>query len=366
MTHLALIAVLAAAPKASTATVLFAGDVTLGFHYEEYVDELVSKGTPKDEALTWGFLKVGETTRAADLFVANLECPFTARGTKIAKNFNFKARPELVAALQAGGVDVVSLANNHLMDYGAEGLVDTLATLDAEKIRHFGAAESLAAARAPAIVEVKGIKVAFLGYFFLGDRNIEPPEVIAVESQPGVAGHFKDLPLLLSWVKEDVQAAKKKADLVIPFFHWGREGTPVIEPYQPQLAKAAIDAGAAAVIGSHPHVLQGMELYKNAPIVYSLGNFVFGGNWNPRDKKTAMVELTISKKKVESVKVIPAYSDAFPEVKVQPYLAEGEKADEVLRHLANISRGFKQMLPQLEPYKTAPDAGEPAPDAGFK
>lgn len=365
MMPLALLALLAAAPAKppATATVLFAGDVTLGFHYEEYVDERISKGTPKDRALTWGFDKVGELTRAADLFVANLECPFTERGTKIAKNFNFKARPELVATLEAGGVDVVSLANNHLMDYGVEGLVDTLATLDAAKIRHFGAAESLSAARAPTVVEVKGIKLAFLGYFFLGDRNIEPPEVIAVEGQPGVAGHFKDLALLTAWVQEDVRAARKKADLVIPFFHWGREGTPNLEPYQPKLAKAAIDAGAAAVIGSHPHVLQGMELYKGAPIVYSLGNFVFGGNWNPRDKRTALVELTVSKKKVEATRVVPAYSDAYPEVPVQPYLAEGEKAEAVLRHLAAISSGFKQMLPALEPWKgPAPDAG--TADAG--
>jgi poly-gamma-glutamate synthesis protein (capsule biosynthesis protein) len=316
----------------------------------------------KDEALAWGFAKVGERTRAADLFVANLECPFTARGEKIAKNFNFKARPELVAALLAGGVDVVSLANNHLMDYGAEGLVDTLATLDAAKVKHFGAAESLTAARTPTIVEVKGIKLAFLGYFFLGDRNIEPPEVIAVEGAPGVAGHFKDLAILKGWVTEDIKAAKSKADLVIPFFHWGREGKTTPETYQTELAHTAIDAGAAAVIGSHPHVLQGMELYKGAPVVYSLGNFVFGGNWNPGDKKTAMVELSVSKKKVDSVTVIPAFSDAYPEVPVQPYPAEGEKADEVLRHLANISRGFAKMLPALEPYKTAPDAGQT--DAG--
>jgi poly-gamma-glutamate capsule biosynthesis protein CapA/YwtB (metallophosphatase superfamily) len=364
MTHLALLALLAAAPApaAKTATVLFAGDVTLGFHYEELVDEKVSKGMKKDEALTWGFQKVGDRTRGADLFVANLECPFTARGTKIAKNFNFKARPELVAALSAGGVDVVSLANNHLMDYGAEGLVDTLATLDAAKIRHFGAAESLAQARTATVVEVKGIKLAFLGYFFLGDRNIEPPEVIAVEGTPGVAGHFKELTTLQQWVTEDIKAAKAKADLVIPFFHWGREGFTQPEPYQLTLAHAAIDAGAAAVIGSHPHVLQGMELYKGVPIVYSLGNFVFGGNWNPKDKKTAMVELTVSKKKVESVAVIPAYSDAYPEIPVQPYLAEGDKADEVLRHLATISKTFPKTLPALEPYKTAPDAGES--DAG--
>ncbi len=315
-------ALLAQAAADPTATLLFAGDVTLGYHYEEYVDEQIKKGMPKDEALAWGFARVRDVTTKADLFVVNLECPFTSKGEKIAKNFNFRARPELVAALASGGVDVVSLANNHLMDYGPEGLFDTLATLDQHRIVHFGAARNLAAARTPAIVDVKGIKVAFLGYFFLGDRNIEPKEVIASPDAPGVAGEFSDLAALSAMVKADVRAAKKKADLVIPFFHWGREGRAEPEPYQTALAKVAIDSGAAAVIGSHPHVLQPIDRSKGAPIVYSLGNFVFGGNWDPKDKRTALVELTVSKAGVLATRVLPATSDAYPERPVQPALVD--------------------------------------------
>ena len=365
MTALLALALLAAAPDAGTATVLFAGDVTLGYHYEEYVDTLLQKGVARDQALAWGFQKVGARTRAADLFVANLECPFTDRGEKIPKNFNFRARPDLVATLLAGGVDVVSLANNHLMDYGPEGLVDTRAALDAVKIRHFGAGESLAEARRPAVVTVKGIRLAFLGYFFLGDRNIEPPQVIALGDAPGVAGHFKDVAALRAMLVEDVRLARRKADLVIPFFHWGREGRSQIEPYQADLAHAAIGAGAAAVVGSHPHVLQGMEWYRGAPIFYSLGNFVFGGNWDPRDKRTALVELTVTKERVVDARVIPAVSDRYPEAPVQPNLVDGAAADDVLRHLAAISRGFERPLPALEPFLDAgtPDAGQ-GPDAG--
>lgn len=316
----AVVVLLAQPAAAPSATILFAGDVTLGYHYEEYVDELVKKGTPKDEALAWGFARVRDVTTKADLFVVNLECPFTAKGEKIAKNFNFRARPDLVAALAAGGVDVVSLANNHLMDYGPEGLFDTLSTLDQHRIVHFGAARNLAAARTPAVVDVKGIKVAFLGYFFLGDRNIEPKEVIATADTPGVAGDFSDQAALTAMVKADVRAAKKKADHVIPFFHWGREGRADPEPYQTALAKAAIDSGASAVIGSHPHVLQPIDRSKGAPIVYSLGNFVFGGNWDPKDKRTALVELTVTKAAVQAVRVLPATSDAYPERPVQPAL----------------------------------------------
>src|SRR3990167_7665565 len=221
-------------------TVLVSGDVTLGYHYEEYVDEQVKKGKPKDERLGWGFARVLSLTSRADLFVVNLECPFTERGEKIAKNFNFRAKPELVAALVSGGVDVVSLANNHMIDYGPEGLFDTVSTLDTHGIVHFGAARTLAEARMPAIVEKNGVTIAFLGYFFLGDRNIEPSQVIATEGQPGVAGHFSDTAALVAMVDADVRAAKLKADHVIPFFHWGRESKGKPEPYQVEVAHKAI------------------------------------------------------------------------------------------------------------------------------
>lgn len=361
---LALVLPLLVAAASPEVSVLVSGDVTLGYHYEEWVDEQVKKGQPKDEMLAWGFKQVRGVTTKADLFVVNLECPFTDRGEKIAKNFNFRARPEFVAALAAGGVDAVSLANNHLVDYGAEGLFDTVSTLDTHGIVHFGAGRTLGEARAPAIIEKKGVRIAFLGYFFLGDRNIEPAQVIATDEQPGVAGHFSDTAALIEMVKADVVAAKTQADLVIPFFHWGREtkGTP--EPYQIEVAHAAIDAGASMVLGSHPHVLQGIELYKNAVIAYSLGNFVFGGNWDPKDKKTALLSFSANKKGINlnSVKVLPAYSDAFPEVPVQPYFAEGEKADAVLQHLATLSKGFRSTISQLKNIKPAPN--DARPDAG--
>ena len=346
--------VLAAAPVIS---ILFGGDVTLGFHHEEYVDEQVKKGRTRDEMFAHGFAKVRPLAEKADLFVVNLECPFTTQDQKVAKNFNFRARPEFVASLQSGSVDVVSLANNHLIDYGPGGLTDTQATLDGAKIVHFGAGANLAAARAPALVTVKGVKIAFLGYFFLGDKNIEPAEVIATESTPGVAGHHSDLALMRSWVIEDVKSARAKADLVIPFFHWGREGRTVPEPYQIELAHAAIDTGAAAVIGSHPHVLQGIELYQGRPILYSLGNFVFGGNWDPKDKRTAMVRMEVDARGVRKTTVIPAFSDKFPDVPIQPYPAEGDAGEAVLDHLGEISKGFKATLPQLSGRSSAKDGG---------
>lgn len=335
---------------------LVAGDVTLGAHYEEYVLEQVQKGGHRDDWVGWGFNQVRDVTRKADLFVVNLECPFTERGEKLPKNFNFRASRWLVGALASGGVDVVSLANNHMLDFGPEGLFDTVGTLDEVGIRHFGAGRTLSEARAPTLVTVKGVTIAFLGYFFLGDRNIEPPQVIATDDQPGVAGHFSDEAAMRAMIEADIRAARTQADHVVPFFHWGREGRSTPEPYQVALAHAAIDAGASAVLGSHPHVLQGIELYKGAPIAYSLGNFVFGGNWDPRDKKTALLEFEVTKTQLRVSRVLGALSDAYPTTPVQPYLT-GDAG--VLEHLANISAGLGPTIPQL-PH--APATQQPAPE----
>jgi hypothetical protein len=348
-------------PRALTLTV--GGDVTLGYNFEKWFDQELARGRTRDELMAHGFKEIRPLVADDELFLVNLECPFTDRGEKIPKNFNFRGRPELVAALQSGGVDVVTLANNHAMDYGVEGLVDTMATLDAAGIPYFGAGRNLTEARKPRIVAWKGLKVAFLGYFFLGDRNIEPPQVIATDTTPGVAGHYSSVEEMEKMLREDVALAKANADLVIPYFHWGRERFFVPEPYQIQLAHAAIEAGASAVLGSHPHVLQGMELYKSAPVAYSMGNFVFGGNWNPKPKETAMYKARFSSAGYLSSELIPMLSDRFPESPFQPYKLEGEEAARVLLMVADYSRGFAQPLPELPPAPPetiAPPAPPPA------
>ncbi|MGQ0507874.1 MAG: CapA family protein [Myxococcaceae bacterium] len=327
------------------ARVVVGGDVTLGYHYEEYFDDQVRQGKGRDEMFAYGFREVARATQGADLFVVNLECPFTDRGEKIPKNFNFRARPELVNALLAGKVDAVSLANNHAMDYGEIGLLDTLETLDRARIPHFGAGRNLTEARRPLLLERNGVRFAFLGYFFLGERNLEPPQVIATEGTPGVAGHHSDVAVMEAMVREDVARAKHDADVVIPFFHWGREGMLTPEPYQVQLGHAAIEAGAAMVLGSHPHVLQGLELHKASPIAYSLGNFVFGGNWNPKDKDSALLDLRFSPAGVISTKVWPLRTDRYPELPVQPILVEGEAAAAVMKKLSDASATFVTPLP---------------------
>ncbi len=332
-------------------SIAFGGDVTLGYHYQEYFDDQLAKGRTREQMLAYPFQEVNSVLKSADLAVVNLECPFTDRGEKILKNFNFRARPELVTALLNGGVAAVSLANNHLLDYGAIGLSDTLQTLDGAKLSHFGAGNTLREARRPAVIERQGIKLAFLGYFFLGDHNIEPPEVVATDQTAGVAGHPSSLEAIKQMLREDVARARNSVDLVIPFFHWGREGMNFPEPYQIELAHLAIDAGAAAVIGSHPHVLQGMELYRGAPIFYSLGNFVFGGNWEPKVKESALVSVRFTAAGYLSTRIIPIQINRHPEFPLQPFVLSGAAAETVMRHLATYSSGLGQMLPELVPWK---------------
>ncbi|MBL9037170.1 MAG: CapA family protein, partial [Archangium sp.] len=207
------------------------------------------------------------------------------------------------------------------------------------------------------VVTVRGVRFAFLGYFFLGTNNIEPPQVIATDTTPGVAGHVESVEAVKAMLSADMRAAKKRADHVIAFFHWGREGRTTPEPYQVELGHLAIDVGASAVIGSHPHVLQGIEVYRGAPIAYSLGNFVFGGNWNPRDKRTALLHVSFEKSRLLSTEVIPAMSDAYPERPVQPYFPSDGGV--VLSHLTTLSEGFGATIPALRRL----DAGVSAPPA---
>ena len=336
-------------PQPRPITLVAGGDVTLGHHYEEWVDGLRTQGLSGPAVDGYGFLQVKPLFAGADLVVVNLECPFTDRGAPIAKNFNFRARPSTVQVLIDAGVKMVSLANNHLMDYGPDGVADTVATLDAAGIAHFGAGRTLAEARRPALVEVGGVKVAFLGYLILGAKHPEPEVVWATENKPGVAGHPGDWTVVEKMVREDVAAARKEADLVVPFFHWGREGSKAPDDYQLQLARAAIQSGASVVLGSHPHVLHGMELQGRVPVFYSLGNFVFGGNWNPRDKDSVLVRMRLDKDGYLGAELFPLKTDHYPQAPIQPYPLQAAEKEAVLQRLRSASAMFATPLPALVP-----------------
>lgn len=279
------------------------------------------------------FERVGALLRGAHLVFGNLEGPLTDSGEAAPeKQYVFRSPPDKVApALARAGFRVVSLANNHSMDYGPSGLDVTMAALKHAGIQHVGAGANLDAARRPAFVQAAGARLAFLAYSLTF-----PEEFWATADRPGTAfGHERH-------VRADVAAARARADIVIVSFHWGREGTTELRDYQMQLGRAAIDAGAAAVLGHHPHVLQGVERYRDGVILYSLGNFVFGSY--SRDATESVVALLAFRgRRVRQVRLLPINVNNV-EVVFQPRPLTGAGADAVARRLQALSRPLGTVL----------------------
>ena len=327
--------VLAAADSQGSLVLLAGGDVTLGYHLPEFQAELMARGMSPAVSEAYPFARIAAITRAADLFLVNLEGTLTTQGEPVEKSYNFKAKPQDVSVLQTAGVDVVSLANNHAFDYSAEGLSQTRAALLRAGIAAFGAGRDLAEARSPAILERNGVRVGFLGYLFMGEHTIEPEAIYAGPGRPGVAGTHKDLPTLLRWIREDVTALRPQVDVLVLVFHGGRESRNLLQPYQRQVAKAAVAAGADLLVGHHPHTLQGLEQIDDAWVAYSLGNLMFAGNWNPRRKEAALLELTWSEAghggegpgSRAQVRILPLAVDNMPAEPFQPrFLPEDQAA----------------------------------------
>jgi poly-gamma-glutamate capsule biosynthesis protein CapA/YwtB (metallophosphatase superfamily) len=329
-------------------TIAAAGDTVLGFNLQDHFDAQLALGRTREELFELYFRGVRDLLKA-DLAVVNLECPFTERGEKLTKNFNFRARHELVEVLRRGGVAAVSVANNHAMDFGVEGMRDTMQTLDAAGIGHFGTGNTLNDARQPLILERNGLRIGLLGYYFQSSEDmLEPAEIYALRDRPGVAGCYTDLPQMRAMVREDMTALVPQVDVVIPFFHWGKEGKYVVGDYQRELAHLCIQLGARAVLGAHPHRLHGVEVHEGAPIFYSLGNFVYGGIKNPEDTLTMVARLRIDRQKVEA-EVIPVRYTNWPDAPFQPVVLAGAERTKAMARITELSSGFPRTLPSLRP-----------------
>jgi poly-gamma-glutamate synthesis protein (capsule biosynthesis protein) len=329
------------------------GDVTLGARLEEHLKALAVEDVTLDPH-GYPFARIAHHLRAADLALVNLEGPFTGRGQRLPKNFNFRASPHLAEALSRAGIGAVSLANNHVMDYGAAGLEDTLAALAREGIVAFGAGMSLPAARRGAVVERRGMRIGLLGYLFLGDHSIEPPALFAGPGRPGVAGHPWSAAAMEAMVRQDVGNLRPLVDALVVSFHWGREKRYRPEAYQQRLGRAAVEAGAQVVLGHHPHVIQGIEAYRGGLIAYSLGNFVFGGKWRPDDTDAILLKVRLRAAPpapqgagpggrpaaaVAGYEVIPLTLGLYPDAPFQPVELTGEDAARVRARLEASSLG---------------------------
>ncbi|MCZ7574741.1 MAG: CapA family protein [Ardenticatenaceae bacterium] len=246
------------------------------------------------------FAAVAPTLNQADLTVANLECSISDRGQPQPKAYTFRAPPAAAESLALAGIDVVSLANNHAMDYGSEALADTLQLLDQRGVAAVGAGANAAAAHAPVVVERHGLKIAFLAFVDVPVEGggFDTRRWVATATEPGVA--WADV----ASIAADVAAARAEADVVVVLLHFGFEGRSEPGPAQRDQAHAAIDAGASLVLGAHPHVLQPVEAYHGGVIVYSLGNFVFDGFQGVANTSTIFVA-TLTREGVQDFSFIP-------------------------------------------------------------
>lgn len=234
------------------------------------------------------FAAVRDILAGADIAIANLESPIATGGAPAPKAYAFRAPPAAAEALALAGIDLVSLANNHALDYGPAALAETRALLAERGIASIGAGPDRAAAHAPAAIARGGLTIAFLGYVTVPVEGggFDPRVWAATDGAAGVAW------LDVATMTAEVASAARGADLVVVMLHFGMEWQPRPSPAQREQARAAIDAGAALVVGSHPHVLQEVEAYGGGLIAYSLGNFVFDGFPDPaNDSAILLVEL---------------------------------------------------------------------------
>lgn len=265
------------------------------------------------------FQNVKDIFNADDLTVANMEGTLTTSNDRQQKTFAFKGNPSYTEILTQGGVEATNLANNHSHDYGDQSYEDTIQYLEAAGITTFGYDRT-------AVMDVKDIKVGLIGIYELKDGLGRQQQVI-----------------------DTIQAVKGQgAQVIIVSFHWGTEKSNIPDDIQKTLAHLAIDQGADLVVGHHPHVLQGIEKYQGKNIVYSLGNFCFGGNKNPSDKDTMIFQQTFTVENGELVEddvtnIIPcSLSSESGYNNYQPMVLEGSEKERVLQKIEEFSAALNQ------------------------
>lgn len=245
--------------------VAFLGDTMLGGAAQRLLDR---------HGYDYPLARIRHLWADADLVVANHEAPVTRRGAPAAKHdtgaprYWYRADPHSVHTLATHGIGVVSLANNHVGDFGEDGVLDTMAALDAAGIAHCGAGSTDTRARRPAVVEVKGLRVGFLSVMQRYDMYV-------AEGTYARRGHPGPARLRMSRLGPDIAALREQADVCVVLVHWGRNYR-AVTPLQQRLAKEIAAAGPDLVVGHHPHVAQPLEHVGGVPVLYSLGNGAFG------------------------------------------------------------------------------------------
>ncbi|MCD3326746.1 CapA family protein, partial [Clostridium botulinum D/C] len=290
------------------------GDCTLGrddkYSYEGSLPHVLKQ---HNNDYSYIFKNVNSIFKSDDLTIANFEGTLTTSNSKADKKFTFKAPMEYAKILTEGNIEGVNLSNNHIKDYLEQGFEDTKIALKKENINFFGENNIW-------IKEIHGVKFGFLGY-----------------------KGFSDSKDLLEKIKNDISTLKKQNCIVIINFHWGDEGNYTPNKVQQHIAHYSIDNGADLIIGHHPHVLQSIEKYNNKLIFYSLGNFAFGGNKNPRDKDSIITQIKFkisdSTLKSYDFKIIPCkISSVNYKNDYCPTPAQGNEKYNILNKINNLSK----------------------------
>lgn len=308
-------------PEEMELTVSMIGDCTLGMDQSFGFDTSLNAYFLYQGA-DYFFKNVKSILEADDLSIINMEGVLTESSTRQDKQFAFKGDPEFVDILTEGSIEAANLANNHSHDYGEDSFTDTQATLKDAGITTFGYDEV-------AVMEIKGIKIGLVGIYELADH---------LERQ--------------QQLEDSIAKVKSQdADLIIVSFHWGNERETIPDYHQMTLGHTAIDLGADLVVGHHPHVLQGIEKYRDTYIAYSLGNFCFGGNSGPSDMDTIIFQQTFTFKSGELVlddntNIIPCRMSSEQGFNnYQPTPAEGDEKNRILEKLDGLtSQIYSQCL----------------------
>ncbi len=299
------------------------GDIMLG----RYIGKVMSS-----RGEHYPFDQVRSLLRKHDVVFGNLESGITKDTTAPffpKKPYNFAASPAAAEVLHQAGFSVLGLANNHMLDFGPGEPVLTRSLLHARGLSSFGAGENIKEARQPAVLVRNGVRFGFLGYGIAHSRA-----VYAQKDRPGIA------PISMDDIKKDIQAIRSKVDVLIVSLHWGIEYENTPSKKQRDEAHQIIDWGADLILGHHPHVMQGIEIYKGRIIAYSLGNFLFDQKGNGTDR-SFILACRFREKTLYSAEIIPLdrFKTYFPRI------AEGDAGKQILTNLQNISETLHSQIP---------------------
>ena len=297
--------------------IIAAGDILLDRGVGEYLEK---------RGYAYPYAAIKDEIIKGDIAVANLECPLTDSGNAILK------RPELIfkgselngAALKGAGFDLLNLANNHTMDQGREGLINTIKVLEGSGILPFGAGMTRSEARKPVFVEKGKTRIGFLGYSDFPPEGYMYDEEKADVARPDIKS-----------LSEEVGRAREQCDFLVVTFHWGKEFDYYPGDRQREMAHAAIEKGADIIIGHHPHVVQSVEAYKGKLVFYSLGNFVFDRQLPKGTDESVIIDITIDNGGWKRIRIVPVTIEDC-----KPVVAQGHAADAILDKLKVYSADY--------------------------